>query len=204
MKKILLLFIIILLSVPVAVFGHTSLSESTPEDGETVQEPVEEIELIFEGTIEEQSTFEVAGENGEQVPAEVSIEESTLTGSLSQPLSNGSYTVDWTVVGADGHPVEGSFSFEVAGEENTAGEENATGSDTDEQGSSKEEDTAPEPEPEDEGTTAGEDTMENEQTNDETAASEQGTQGMSPVLIGLLILLGLIIILSGVWLVRRK
>ena len=30
-----------------------------------------------------------------------------------QPLKNGNYKVDWEIIGADGHPIEGTFSFSV-------------------------------------------------------------------------------------------
>lgn len=39
----------------------------------------------------------------------------TLLGAVPQPRSGGRYTVYWRVVSADGHPVNGNFSFSVAG-----------------------------------------------------------------------------------------
>ena len=30
-----------------------------------------------------------------------------------QPLKNGNYIVDWKIIGTDGHPIEGTFSFSV-------------------------------------------------------------------------------------------
>ena len=30
-----------------------------------------------------------------------------------QPLENGDYKVEWNIIGADGHPIEGEFSFSV-------------------------------------------------------------------------------------------
>ena len=30
-----------------------------------------------------------------------------------QPLENGDYKVEWKIIGADGHPIEGDFSFSV-------------------------------------------------------------------------------------------
>ena len=39
----------------------------------------------------------------------------TLLGAVSQSKSGGRYTVYWRVVSADGHPVNGNFSFSVAG-----------------------------------------------------------------------------------------
>src|SRR5690606_31488430 len=36
-----------------------------------------------------------------------------LTGVLSTPLGNGDYTVDWSIIGEDGHLIEDSFSFSI-------------------------------------------------------------------------------------------
>ncbi len=43
----------------------------------------------------------------------VLLKEKVMTGILSQPLSNGTYEVQWTIVGEDGHPIQGKYSFSV-------------------------------------------------------------------------------------------
>jgi copper resistance protein C len=40
-----------------------------------------------------------------------------LSGSAAEPLANGSYTVDWRIVGEDGHLIEGTYGFTVAAEQ---------------------------------------------------------------------------------------
>ncbi|MEK1829279.1 copper resistance protein CopC [Priestia megaterium] len=52
------------------------------------------------------------------------VEGHDLIASLDQPLKNGSYTVDWEIVGEDGHVMKDSIAFKVdvkdeAKEENT-------------------------------------------------------------------------------------
>jgi len=36
-----------------------------------------------------------------------------VTGSLATSLENGEYLVNWNIIGADGHSVDGEFSFTV-------------------------------------------------------------------------------------------
>ena len=36
-----------------------------------------------------------------------------MTGTFTNALENGDYTVVWNIIGADGHPIAGEFSFTV-------------------------------------------------------------------------------------------
>lgn len=114
MKNVWLYIIVFLFIAPSFAYGHTELEESTPEEGAAVEEPVEEIELLFGTEIEEQSTVKLTGGSGEEIPVSVSIEGSRLTAIPDEPLAMGEYEAAWIVVGADGHPVEGILSFEVS------------------------------------------------------------------------------------------
>lgn len=54
--------------------------------------------------------------------AELKKEESKMIGVLAEPMENGSYVVNWTIIGEDGHPVEGTVSFSVQRETIEKGE----------------------------------------------------------------------------------
>ena len=36
-----------------------------------------------------------------------------MTAGFLSPLDNGTYTVEWKIIGADGHPIQGTYSFMV-------------------------------------------------------------------------------------------
>ncbi|WP_449444109.1 copper resistance CopC family protein [Ureibacillus acetophenoni] len=54
--------------------------------------------------------FTLLNSNGESISvANISVNGNVLSGSLTDPLENGVYTVDWSVIGGDGHLIEDSF-----------------------------------------------------------------------------------------------
>ena len=96
------------------VLAHTSLQESLPKEGEVVTETIQELRLIFNTKIEQTSKFGVTNSVGESLTLEnFAIEENKIQANFLQPLENGSYEVTWTIVGADGHPIKGAYSFSV-------------------------------------------------------------------------------------------
>ena len=95
-------------------FAHSYLEGSTPEDGETITTELTEIELKFDGKIEIGSAIELKGKVGGNVPVEdIIIGDGTLTGTVAAPLANDKYEVSYSIISADGHPIEGDFDFEV-------------------------------------------------------------------------------------------
>lgn len=97
-----------------SAFAHTGLESSNPENGAVITEELNEITLTFEGKLEQSSTFELKTSTGESIPVEnIAVNEVRLTGSLPNTLENGNYEVVWSIVGADGHPIEGSIPFTV-------------------------------------------------------------------------------------------
>ncbi|WP_058308524.1 copper resistance CopC family protein [Gracilibacillus massiliensis] len=116
MKRVIIMIIGILLISPLAISvpALSHLEESNPSDGEEVMEQVEDIVLIFDGAIEEGSTLAIANTSGEAIDVQDTIiDESTLTATLSQPLPNDEYEVNWSIISTDGHPLEGNFMFTV-------------------------------------------------------------------------------------------
>lgn len=114
MKKIIVLAFVFLLTFASSAFAHTGLESSTPSNGQVIEDELKEIILTFEGKIEQSSTFEVRNNSGEITSVEdISINEGQMTGTLSTALENGSYEIVWSIVGADGHPIEGNIPFTV-------------------------------------------------------------------------------------------
>jgi methionine-rich copper-binding protein CopC len=92
------------------VSAHTGLESSSPSNGETITEDIQEIALEFETVIETGSSFSLLSEAGKEIPVQdIQVNGNTLTGKASEPLENGNYNVKWSIVGEDGHPIDGEF-----------------------------------------------------------------------------------------------
>ncbi|MFS0777046.1 copper resistance protein CopC [Neobacillus sp. 3P2-tot-E-2] len=104
--------------VPSVVSAHTSLSSSDPTEGQVVTENLEQITLHFATAIEELSTMELVKEGNKIELGEIKVDNQQLIGTISDPLVNGSYTIQWKIVGEDGHPINGEINFSVQTEQN--------------------------------------------------------------------------------------
>ncbi|WP_282019643.1 copper resistance CopC family protein [Planomicrobium okeanokoites] len=125
MKKILLLTLFILLLSSTVVSAHTALEASSPSDGEVMTEEPREIILEFNTPLEEASSFTVENAEGEEIPFGITLEEQKMIGTLGAAMADGEYTVNWKIIGADGHPIEGAYTFTVkTAEETFPAEEN--------------------------------------------------------------------------------
>jgi len=95
-------------------FAHSYLSGSQPTDGEVKTEPVQEITLNFDGKIMEGSFLDITTIKGDTIEVtNIDIGDGYLTGTVAEPLANNDYIVNWSIISADGHPLEGTFSFSV-------------------------------------------------------------------------------------------
>ncbi len=108
-------------ALPATALGHVSLVSSTPRAGQDLDAPPTVVTLIFDGELDPfGSEFTVLDPNGNEVGSgEVDLDvadRNVLAGSveISEP---GGYTVEWTVLGADGHEITGAFTFAYATEE---------------------------------------------------------------------------------------
>lgn len=112
---VLTLVLLLVLAFPTASWAHSKLKTSTPPADAKLTENVSEVSLSFNENIDENlSTVKIKNEKGEAVEvAEVTVSENNLVGTLATPLPTGSYTVEWKIVGGDGHPVDGTYNFEV-------------------------------------------------------------------------------------------
>ena len=107
------LFLAVSLSAT-SVDAHTHLLSTNPTNGAEVTTELSSISLTYGGQIEEGSFFEITSSEGQNIEVEAfTVGDRVLTGSLAQPLENGAYTVAWTSISEDGHPLTGEFSFTV-------------------------------------------------------------------------------------------
>ncbi|EGQ19269.1 copper resistance protein CopC [Sporosarcina newyorkensis 2681] len=115
MKKIISATLILLFVFSSTVSAHTGLTNSSPAEGEEVVEDVHEVVLEFNTKIETMSTIKVFNENDEEIIiGNIQFSDNKMTGAFMSPLDNGIYKVDWKIIGADGHPIQGSYSFVVS------------------------------------------------------------------------------------------
>lgn len=120
MKKIILFLFCALLIVPTFVSAHTSLSSSNPSEGQVVTENLEQIILTYATPIEELSTMDLI-KDGNVIPlADIKVENKQLMGSITKPLENGSYIIQWKIIGEDGHPITGEINFVVQNDQNAS------------------------------------------------------------------------------------
>ncbi|KGM44805.1 copper resistance protein CopC [Neobacillus niacini] len=113
MKKLIISMLCVFMLLPSVVSAHTSLSSSNPTEGQVITENLEQITLVFATTIEELSTMKLVKEGNEVALGEIKVENKQLIGSISKPLDNGSYTIQWKIIGEDGHPISGEINFTV-------------------------------------------------------------------------------------------
>jgi methionine-rich copper-binding protein CopC len=207
MFKKLFITILLVFSLNGHAFAHTGLESSSPQNGETISEEIQQIILIFETKIEQTSTIQVKSADGTEVPVkDITITDKQMVGNLETPLVHGDYQVLWNIIGADGHPIEGTFTFSV-NKPNTEEDSNLEGTNTPSQPENNSDVTD---NPSTNQTEAGEETpVENKiisDTSDETqadASSSQQSQFPSyliPVIIGILV----IVIAASFILMKRK
>jgi methionine-rich copper-binding protein CopC len=93
--------------------AHTGLKESTPADGATVEMAPAVIDLVFTGDVR-LIRFELSSGDQKLETGFKPVAENKSVYSIATPsLTEGHYTVNWAVIGADGHTVTNSFSFSV-------------------------------------------------------------------------------------------
>ncbi|HET7693976.1 MAG TPA: copper resistance protein CopC [Gemmatimonadota bacterium] len=94
---------------------HAHLVSSSPEDGEALSESPAVIRLVFSEPVEAGLSHIVVWSALDSLEIRVradSTDSRILLGDVPR-LAPAEYQVDWRVVSADGHPVEGSYRFTV-------------------------------------------------------------------------------------------
>lgn len=112
MKKILWMTIACVLLFSNNALAHTGLESSTPAQWSTVTEKLNDITLSFLTKIEETSSFTLTNSSDEEIEVEdITVNDHLLTGNVTESLANGAYQINWKIIGADGHPIEGVIDF---------------------------------------------------------------------------------------------
>lgn len=98
--------------------AHTALSGSDPADGTVLTTAPRQVTLTFNESISfSDDSLRVLSPDNERVnprPAHhADGQENTARVELSDGIPQGTYTVAWRVVSADGHPISGAFVFSV-------------------------------------------------------------------------------------------
>ncbi len=183
-------------SITNSAFAHSHIEGSNPEDGGVVTEALQEIVLTFDGSVEEGSTVEVTTAEGQPIEVEeIAIDENTVTATIANSLSNGEYQVDWDIISADGHPLDGEFSFTMnSPEEEEAADEEEAGDPA--EADEEEVTEAPTEATEDEETTESPE----QSTQDQDTDTEEGSSSIVIVLVVLLV----IIVAGGVMYFIKK
>ena len=102
-------------SLAAPALAHVDLADSDPVSGARVAGPLESVTLVF---------TEAARPTGEGVVLFTSEEtvvptsttqssDTTIVATPSQPISNGTYAIAWTVQAGDAHPRSGAITFTV-------------------------------------------------------------------------------------------
>jgi len=110
----------LLLSLPCApVLAHAQLLETDPADEARLSGPPTEVKLRFNEPIEaEFNPVKVLDQQGKRVDqdnARVDPDDRRVVVADLKQLPKGSYTVEWRVISADTHPVNGTYRFMVVG-----------------------------------------------------------------------------------------
>ena len=103
-----------LYGTPQAAWAHNVLIGTTPGDGTQVKVAPATVVLTFnEPAIATGTKMIVTGPAGSATVGDPVLIDNTVRQSLQSGLPAGEYTVEWRVTSADGHPINGSFSFQA-------------------------------------------------------------------------------------------
>lgn len=122
MKKIVFAALLALaasLFVTVPASAHASLSWSSPEVSSSVSEAPTQVTLVFDDEIQviegtQSNIITVTDENDRHFETGDVIVNGGKVGVELSPLNEGTYTVAYRVVSADGHPVSSEYQFEYS------------------------------------------------------------------------------------------
>ena len=105
-------FLGLLLLVPVMAFGHGKLVETIPAADSTVSNP-KSIVLRFNQDVR-LVKFSVTSKNGKEIEAPFKALSNKSEHTIFVPnMVKGGFTVNWSVLGSDGHGLSESFTFKV-------------------------------------------------------------------------------------------
>ena len=109
----LLVCMLFTLAIAATAFAHTALTEATPGDGAMMKQGPAHINLTFNGPVK-LVKLELMGVGHEMPTNFESNSEAKNAFMIETPgMHPGASTVNWAVIGEDGHTVADSYSFTV-------------------------------------------------------------------------------------------
>jgi copper resistance protein C len=111
-----LALVVALVAVPaVPAVAHARLMASTPIAGEALDQAPDRVVLEFNELVEADfGQLQVSGPDGERLDeAPPTADGSTVEAPIAAATTAGVHTVAYRIISADGHPVEGTFTYEV-------------------------------------------------------------------------------------------
>ena len=101
------------LMISATAFAHTALTEAMPGDGAMIKQGPAHINLTFNGPVR-LVKLELMGVGHEMPTNFESNSEAKSAFMIDTPgMHPGAFTVNWAVIGEDGHTVADSYSFTV-------------------------------------------------------------------------------------------
>jgi copper resistance protein C len=194
LKKIIVIIFSIFIMIPSIVSAHTALESSNPSEGQVVTEDLKEIILTYKTPIEELSTMKLFKDGNEVAISNFQIQEKQMIATFSEPLENGTYKVQWSIVGEDGHPITGEINFVVQKEQT----EEIAPSPTEEDQGKTEDNTNTNSEDQNNEAQEKNDVISTE-TNEQSKEEAESSNMFIPILIGIVVILGI-----GLLLITRK
>lgn len=113
--------VLVALATATPAWAHNRLISSDPPPSAVLDTPPKQVVLQFAERLDPRyTTIVVTGADQRPVPTDQpTVADTRGTVAFAQPLTPGTYTVAYRVVSTDGHPVQGSYSFTVAGAQST-------------------------------------------------------------------------------------
>lgn len=110
---LLVLVLIVLGSGPAS--AHAALVGSDPEDGTSLESAPTSITLTFNENIAKRAFVAVTAPDGTQLDVrDIRAVDRTVTATVAVGDQKGRYSASYRVVSADGHPVTGTLTYDVA------------------------------------------------------------------------------------------
>jgi copper transport protein len=105
--------ILALLSLAPPASAHTRLSASIPANGQQVAVATDEVVLTFSTDVAKTlQQVRVVDPDGDDIAGDPAVDGRKVVVPIDVDAS-GTYSVGWRTLGADGHPIKGSFAFTV-------------------------------------------------------------------------------------------
>ncbi|USQ81446.1 copper resistance protein CopC [Ornithinimicrobium faecis] len=110
-----LLMSTVLIGTGSAAHAHDTLTDSSPAEGETLTEPLTQVQLTFSAEVLELGAAAVVTDSDGATweTGELAVDGTGVTVPLAEALPSGSYEVSWRVTSSDGHPISGVIPFTV-------------------------------------------------------------------------------------------